>query len=311
MSTIDAAVASPQQQAQQSAPPSNLQSFLRRRLALCGLVIFSVLVLLAIFAPLLSPYNPDQTSAAVSQAPSLQHLMGTDSLGRDVLSRMLAGTRVSLIVGIGSTAVALVIGGLIGMLAGISRRRAVDSVLMRLMDVLFSFPLLVFVPVLSGLTVGRNLSVGPVQLSQELVLTLAIGIALVPLFARVVRGSVLAEINQDYILAARAFGARRRDLIFKNLLPNVQAPLIVQVTFTIPLAIIAEAAVSFLGFGIQPPQASWGNILNDGRSFLLLGDWWETVFPALFIALSVMSLNFMGDALADILGQRGGNVPRS
>jgi len=287
-------------------PPSAAQRFFHQPLAVAGVAVLAILVLVAVFAPYISPYNPDQTSSVSLAAPSATHLMGTDQLGRDVFSRMLAGTRVSLVVGVGSTALGLVVGGLLGTLAGISRGKLTDAVVMRTMDVLFSFPILVFVPVLSGLTVGRHLKIGPVTMSQMLVLTGAIAVVLVPVFARVVRASVLAEMGQDYMLVARAFGARRRELIFKNLLPNVQGPLIVQATFSVPLAIVAEAAVSFLGFGIQPPQASWGDILNQGRSGLLLGDWWETVFPALAIALSVLAFNFIGDALRDVLDSRGG-----
>jgi peptide/nickel transport system permease protein len=294
-----------------SAPPasSSRQSVWRALLArpssAVGLVGIALLVFVAIFGPLLSPYNPDATSSLSLAAPSLSHLMGTDQLGRDVFSRMLVGTRISLIVGVGSTAIAMVVGGLLGMLAGMYRNGLSDTLIMRAMDVLFSFPVLVFVPVLSGLAVGRTLHLGPIPISQVTVLTVAIAVVLVPTFARVVRGSVLGEMGKDYILAARSFGARRRDLVLRNLLPNVQAPLVVQAAFSIPIAIITEAAVSFLGFGIQPPQASWGDILSAGRSSLLLGDWWQTVFPALAIAFTVLCFNLVGDALRDALDPQG------
>jgi peptide/nickel transport system permease protein len=281
------------------------RALLGRPSSAIGLFGIVVLVLVALFGPLLSPYNPDATSSLSLAAPSLRHLMGTDQLGRDVFSRMLVGTRISLIVGVGSTAIAMVIGGLLGMLAGMYRNSVPDTLIMRAMDVLFSFPVLVFVPVLSGLAVGRTIHLGPVPISQVTVLTVAIAVVLVPTFARVVRGSVLTEIGKDYILAARSFGARRRDLVLRNLLPNVQAPLVVQGAFSIPIAIITEAAVSFLGFGIQPPEASWGDILSAGRSSLLLGDWWETVFPALAIAFTVLCFNLVGDALRDALDPQG------
>ncbi len=282
------------------------RALMRRPLVVIGLLGLIILAVVVLFGPVISPYNPNQTSSVAMAAPSLSHPMGTDQLGRDVLSRMIAGTRVSLIIGVGATALAMVIGALFGMLAGMSNGRLVDSLVMRAMDVLFSFPVLVFVPVLSGLAVGRSIHLGPVPIDQVAVLTGAVALVLVPAFARVVRGSVLTEVGRDYIMAARSFGARRRDIMLKDLLPNVQAPLLVQATFSIPLAIITEAAVSFLGFGIQPPQASWGGILDAGRSALLLGDWWQTVFPAAAIAFTVLCFNFVGDGLRDVLDPHGG-----
>jgi len=291
---------------QAAASPRNrvLSALLHRPLALTGLCGVALLVLIAAVGPLLAPDNPDQTSSHATAPPSLAHWMGTDQLGRDVFSRMIVGTRISLAVGVGSTAIALAIGGLLGMLAGLEAGRAPDTVLMRAMDVIFAFPVLVFVPVLSGLAIGRQIHLGPVPVSQLAVLTGAISVVFVPVFARVARASTLAESKMEYMLAARAFGARRQDLILRNLLPNVAGPLMVQAAFSIPLAVITEAAVSFLGFGVQPPQASWGDILNDGRNQILLGDWWETVFPALAIVVTVLFFNFIGDALRDVLDPR-------
>lgn len=288
-----------------------LRQLMRRRLVIIGFLGIMFLAVLVAFGPLISPYNPNQTSSLAMATPSLSHLMGTDELGRDVLSRLIIGSRVALIVGVGSTAIALVFGAVVGMLAGMSSGTLLDSLLTRAMDVLFSFPVLVFVPVLSGLAVGRSIHLGPVAIDQVAVLTGAIAIVLTPAFARVVRASVLAEIGRDYIMAARSFGARRRDLMFKDLLPNIQAPVIIQATFSIPLAIITEAAVSFLGFGIQPPQASWGDMLNNGRSLLLLGDWWQTVFPATAIGITVLCFNFVGDGLRDVLDPHGGKSVNS
>jgi len=270
-------------------------------MALAGLVGIAALCFVGAFGAFLAPYNPDQTSALATAPPSAAHWMGTDQLGRDVFSRMLVGTGSSLAVGVGATALALVVGSLIGMVAGLDAGGWVDTVAMRAMDVLFAFPVLVFVPVLSGLAIGRHLRIGPVSISQLAVLIGAVAVVFVPVFARVARASVADEVGKDYLQAARAFGARRRDLLLRNLLPNIQAPLAVQAAFSIPLAIITEAAVSFLGFGIQPPQASWGDILNDGRSQIVLGDWWETVFPALAILVTVLCFNFVGDALRDAL----------
>lgn len=281
-----------------------------RPMALIGAIGVLVLIVTGAFAPLLTPYNPNQSSSLATSAPSILHWMGTDQLGRDIFSRVIMGTRVALAVGLGSIAIALILGGLIGMLAGLEANKTPDTLLMRAMDVVFAFPVLVFVPVLSGLAIGRTLHLGPLPISQLAVLVLAIAVVFIPVFARVARASILAEISQDYLAAARSFGARRRDLIFRNLLINIQGPLLVQAVFSIPLAVITEAAVSFLGFGIQPPQASWGGILFDGSNQVLLGDWWETVFPALAIILTVVVFNFLSDSIRDVLDPRSAKGKR-
>jgi peptide/nickel transport system permease protein len=170
--------------------------------------------------------------------------------------------------------------------------------------VVIAFPLLVLVPVLAGILQTRTLQLGPLGLNSIAVVGLAIGLVSTPVFARVARASVLAEVREDYIMAARSFGARTRDLLFGNLLPNIQAPLIVQAAFSLAIAIAAESAVSFLGLGVQPPDASWGNMLADARRFIINGAWWLVVFPAAGIALTVLSFNLLGDALRDALDPR-------
>src|SRR3954451_7936426 len=175
---------------------------------------------------------------------------------------------------------------------------------MRTMDVLLAFLLLVIVPVLIGVLGTRELSLGPLRISNIVLVGLAIGAVKIPLFARVARASVLAETQEEYILAARSFGAGTRALLFGNLLPNIQAPLIVQAAFGLATAIAAEAAVSFLGLGVQPPDASWGNMLADARRFVISGAWWLVVCPAAGIALAVLSSNLLGDALRDVLDPR-------
>jgi peptide/nickel transport system permease protein len=230
--------------------------------------------------------------------------MGTENLGRDVFSRFLYGTRVSMFVGLGAVALGLIAGTLLGMLAGLRAGGASDTVIMRAADVVLAFPLLVLVPVLAGILQTRTIQLGPIGLNSIAVVGVAIGLVSTPVFARVARGSVLAEVREDYILAARSFGAGAGDLLFGNLLPNIQAPLIVQAAFSLAIAIAAEAAVSFLGLGVQPPDASWGNMLADARRFVIAGAWWLVVFPAAGIALAVLSFNLVGDALRDALDPR-------
>ncbi len=277
---------------------------LRNRLSVFGLCGAVLLIAIAIVGPALAPYDPAALSSARLQPPSMQHLMGTENFGRDVFSRFLFGTRVSLFVGLGAVALALVAGTLLGMLAGLAAGRAADTLIMRAMDVVLAFPLLVLVPVLAGVLQARTIQLGPIGLNSISVVGLAIGLVSTPVFARVARASVLAEIREDYIMAARSFGAGGRDLLFGNLLPNIQAPLIVQAAFSLAIAIAAEAAVSFLGLGVQPPDSSWGNMLADARRFVIAGAWWLIVFPSAGIAVAVLSFNLLGDALRDALDPR-------
>jgi peptide/nickel transport system permease protein len=281
--------------------PSLLARLARRRITLVGLIGASVLLFLTLVGPYLAPYDPAIVSTARLRPPSPEHWMGTESLGRDVFSRFLHGTRVSMLVSLGAVALGLVIGTLLGMLAGLKAGSYWDALIMRAMDMLLAFPLLVIVPVLIGVLGTRELYVGPIRVSGILLVGLAIGTVKIPLFARVARASVLAETQEDYVLAARSFGAGTRTLLFGNLLPNIQAPLIVQAAFGLATAIAAEAAVSFLGLGVQPPDASWGNMLADARRFLIQGAWWLVLFPSLAVAVAVLSFNLLGDGLRDAL----------
>ena len=286
-----------------------MSQLIRNRLSLFGLVGVVVLLALATIGPFVAPYDPAALSPRRLRPPSAEHLMGTENFGRDVFSRFLHGTRVSMFVGLGSVAFALTLGALCGMLAGLNGGSIWDTLIMRGMDVILAFPLLVLVPVLAGILGSRPIEIGPITLSNMVVVGLAIGTVLIPVFARVARASTLAEVREDYIMAARSFGARRRDLLFGNLLPNVQAPLIVQAAFTLAIAIAIEAAVSFLGLGVQPPDSSWGTMLADARRFVIVGAWWLVVFPSAAIALAVLSFNLLGDALRDPLDPRVGAQP--
>jgi peptide/nickel transport system permease protein len=274
------------------------------RISMLGLAGVVVLLLIATLGPLLSPYDPAALSPARLRPPSLEHLMGTENFGRDVLSRFLYGTRVSMFVGLGAVTFGLLSGTLLGMSAGLRAGSLADTLIMRGMDVVLAFPLLVLVPVLAGILQARTIQIGPIGLNGIAIVGLAIGVVSSPVFARVARASVLAEAREDYVMAARSFGARTRDLLFGNLLPNIQAPLIVQAAFSLAIAIAAEAAVSFLGLGVQPPDSSWGNMLADARRFVILGAWWLVAFPAVAIAVAVLSFNLLGDALRDALDPR-------
>lgn len=271
------------------------------RLSLGVLVFF---LLLAIFGPLLAPYDPAEMGRDTLQAPSGQHWMGTDEFGRDVFSRFLQGTRISVFVGLAAVAIACVIGTIAGMAAGFSSGRIWDGLIMRTMDIVLAFPLLVLVPVVTGLLGRSGVQLGPVRVTAIPLMTLAIALVFVPIFARVARSSVLAEMEEEYIVAARTFGARRRHILFNNVLPNITAPLIVQAAFAFGGAVVVEAAVSFLGLGVQAPNASWGTLLADGRNFLTLGCWWLVAFPSLALASTVLTFNLLGDDLRDHLDPR-------
>src|SRR5713226_2917304 len=276
----------------------------RQPLSVFGMCGVLLLVLIALVGPVVAPYDPAALSSDRLRPPSSAHLMGTETFGRDVFSRFLFGTRVSMFVGLGAVALGLSGGALLGMLAGLRAGSTWDTLIMRGMDVVLAFPLLVLVPVLAGILQTRTIQIGPLGLNSIALVGLAIGLVSTPVFARVARASVLAEVREDYIMAARSFGASTRDLLVGNLWPNIQAPLIVQAAFSLAVAIAAEAAVSFLGLGVQPPDSSWGNMLADARRFVISGTWWLVVYPATGIALAVLSFNLLGDALRDALDPR-------
>jgi peptide/nickel transport system permease protein len=223
--------------------------------------------------------------------PSRDHLLGTDELGRDTFSRILFGARVSLEVGIIAVAVSLAIGGLLGILAGFYGGR-IDALIMRIVDILFAFPGLILAIVISGLLgpSGRNAM-------------LAIGVVYAPAFARVIRGSVLSVKSELYLEAGRVAGASNGRLIARHVFPNIVAPLIVLITVYLSSAILAEAGLSFLGLGTQPPEPSWGGMLNAARTYMEINAW-MAIAPGLAIALVVLGLNFLGDGLRDVLDPR-------
>lgn len=269
---------------------SRLARFVRSTpLAALGLLILLVLVVVAIFAPYISPYDPTAIRLAEGlSGPSITHPMGQDKLGRDILSRIIYGARISLYVGVATVMLSAFVGTFVGAVAGYAGG-IVDEVVMRLIDILLAFPgILLAVAVMAIL--------GPSLNNIVIALTVLGWVG----YARLVRGQVLALREFEFVQAARALGADARRIITHHLVPNVLGPVIVQATFGMAGAIVAEAGLSFLGLGTQPPTPSWGSMLNDGREFLLTTPH-LTTFPGLAIMTVVLGLNFLGDGLRDIL----------
>ncbi len=263
--------------------------FLRRPMAMAGLLVVFGFVIMAIFAPLLAPYSVSHTDFnAVLAHPSSKHLLGTDDLGHDVLSRLIWGARASMQVGVFSTLLAMVVAVPIGMLAGYYRGWA-DVVIARLTDVLLAFPFLI-------LAVGLAAILGPSLLNA----TLALGVGTIPGFIRIARGETLALREEDYVPAAVLNGANDATIIFRHILPNMTNTLIVQATVTIPGAIVGEAILSFLGLGVQPPAASWGTMLQQAEPYLTQASR-LAVYPGLAVMLAALAFNVLGDGLRDIL----------
>ncbi len=273
-----------------------VRDFLRRlwhvRLAGVGLIIVGIVVLTALFAPLLAPYDPTQKNTRnLLKAPTFQHPLGTDELGRDTLSRVIYGARVSLEVGVIAVGISLVIGVLLGLVAGYTGG-ATDAIIMRIMDGLLAFPALV-------LALAITAMLGP-SLNNVM---LAIGITGIPSFARLVRGQVLTTKRLEYVQAAQSVGASDWRLMLRHILPNILAPIIVQASISVAAAILAEAGLSFLGLGIQPPTASWGSMLNVAKGYLGRTAW-LAIAPGTAIFITVLGFNFLGDAIRDVLDPR-------
>lgn len=261
--------------------------------AFVGVLIVAAIVAIAILAPLIAPHDPESVSSdRILAAPNLQHPFGSDSLGRDVLTRVIYAFRVSLLVAIGSVGVAFAVGAPIGLTAGF-RGGWVDGLLMRPLDILLALPALL-------LAVALIAIVGP----GALIALLAISIIYLPIIARVVRSSVLVVRDQPYVDGARARGASELSIMLRHVLPNSLGPALVQATVLMGFAIQIEAALSFLGLGAQPPTPSLGIMLSDGRDVLTLAPWVE-IFPGLALALVVLGFNLIGDGLRRRLDPRG------
>jgi peptide/nickel transport system permease protein len=269
-----------------------LRRLFKRKGAVVGLVVVTTFILLALFAPFVAPYDPIATSwTLVRKAPSAQHWFGTDDLGRDVLSRVMYGARASLMAGAISVGIALSIGVPLGLLSGY-RGGFIDALISRITDAMLACPFLI-------LAIALAAFLGP-SLSDAMI---AIGISATPIFIRLTRGQVMVVKVEDYVEAARAMGNPRWRIALFHILPNIMPPLLVQATLSIAAAIIAEAALSFLGLGQQPPAPSWGSMLNAAQRFLTNAPW-MAVWPGLAIFLVVLSLNLVGDGLRDALDPR-------
>jgi peptide/nickel transport system permease protein len=263
-----------------------------RRGAMVALVVLALIILMAVLAPVISPYDPTQQSwRAVRQAPSLAHLFGTDEVGRDIFARIIFGARASLAAGLVSVAIAVLAGVPLGLLAGYLGGW-IDMAISRLTDAMLACPFLI-------LAIALAAFLGP-SLQNAMI---AIGITATPVFVRLTRGQVLSIKDEDYVEAARAVGNRKWRIALFHILPNVMPQLLVQATLTVATAIIAEASLSFLGLGQQPPAPSWGSMLNSAQRFLTQAPW-MAIFPGLAIFVTVLSFNLIGDGLRDALDPR-------
>jgi peptide/nickel transport system permease protein len=270
-----------------------LRRLAARPAAMVGLTVVLGFAAIALLAPWIAPYDAVATSwSLVRKAPSAAHWMGTDELGRDVLSRVMFGARASLEAGVLSVTIALALGVPLGLLAGYVGGWT-DSLISRFTDALLACPFLI-------LAIALAAFLGPSLMNAMI----AIGVAAMPLFIRLTRGQVLAVKTEDFVEAARAVGNPHRRILLRHILPNVVSPLIVQATLTIATAIIAESSLSFLGLGQQPPAPSWGSMLNFAKNFISQAPW-MAVWPGLAICTIVLAFNLLGDGLRDVLDPRG------
>ncbi len=269
-----------------------LRRFRGRPAAVLGFAVIVLFVVIAVAAPLIAPFDPVATSwTAIRKAPSMQHWMGTDENGRDVLSRVVFGARASLLAGVVSVLIAAGVGVPVGLLAGFAGGR-VDAVIGRVVDAMLACPFLI-------LAIALAAFLGP-ALTNAMV---AIGVTAAPVFARVARSATMDTMTHDYVEAARAVGNPPWRVALRHVAPNIVPPVLVQATLAIALAIIAEASLSFLGLGQQPPAPSWGSMLNSAQRFLTQAPW-LAVFPGAAIFLAVLAFNLVGDGLRDALDPR-------
>lgn len=295
---------------------------LKNKLAVFGMIVIAIMVVAVLIGPAIirwtTGFTPDYIPSDVGNGelvhafpPSLQHPMGTDDQGRDLLARVLQGGRISLMVGIISTLVSLIVGVSYGAIAGYLGGR-IDNVMMRIVDIIYAIPYILIVIVLLSVFGGPNTpdfitwmaerfgGVGNQGMAQIFLLFFALGLVSWLTMARVVRGQILSLKNQDFVLAARATGVSTPSIIFRHLVPNALGPVIVYATLTVPSVMLTEAFLSFLGLGVQAPYASWGSLASDGIKNISIYPW-QLIFPGVTMALTLFSLNFLGDGLRDAL----------
>jgi peptide/nickel transport system permease protein len=275
---------------------------LQRRLATIAVGLLGFYVVLGVFGPHLAPYDPNQTDLTQRfQPPSVQHPFGTDNLGRDVLSRLVVGTRLSLVQGFGSAALAFVSGTVLGTLAGYYSDTWVDTVIMRAMDVIFTFPVLVLALALLGGFQFERPTVGPVALSNLVLLIIVLTLITIPRIARVSRSTVITEANETYVDSKVLLGESPLRIMFVDIQKNALGPVIVITVIRAGYNILIGAGLSFLGYGIRPPRSDWGLMLAEAEQYVLSGYWWLAVIPGVAILSAVVAINLLGDAYRDYL----------
>ena len=285
--------------AKTGAPPGPWRefwtAFSANRGAVIGLAVIVALLLVALFAPWLAPHAPNETNSAAFLKPpawqeggSMSYLLGTDAIGRDILSRLMHGARLSLSIGVAVVALSVAVGVVLGLIAGFFRG-VLEIAIMRMMDIVLTLPSLLLAIVIVAI-------LGPGLVNAML----AVAIVVLPHYVRITRATVIAEVSRDYVTAARVSGASTLRLMFREVLPNCSAPLIVQASLGVSTAILDAAALGFIGLGAQPPSPEWGTMLADAREFVLRA-WWVVTFPGLAILTAVLAFNLLGDGLRDAL----------
>ncbi|HSR11780.1 MAG TPA: ABC transporter permease [Thermodesulfobacteriota bacterium] len=265
----------------------------RNTLSFAALIVIAAIAGMAVLASLIAPYDPNATDAALAMSPiSIQHPMGTDIFGRDILSRVIHGAQVDLLVALGATLIALAISSVLGSVSGYSGGW-VDHALMRVIDTIMSFPSFI-------LAMGITAALG----NKLVNVVIAIAVTHIPIYTRLIRGEMLRIREMEYAEAARTVGNSKSRIIFYHLLPNCFPPVIVQATLAMGWAILTVAGLSFIGLGIQPPLSEWGYMTAEGANYIVSGEWWLFLFPGLAIMLTVLSFNMVGDALRDVLDPR-------
>ncbi|KOY17730.1 ABC transporter permease [Paenibacillus xylanivorans] len=274
-------------------PKTFLRLLLRNRLAAIGLAFIVMWTVIAAIAPWIAPYDPYVTNTAVKlESPSGGHWFGTDNYGRDILSRVLYGARISIWTGLIAVSISFVIGVPLGGIAAYYGGRT-GNIIMRVMDVLLAFPSLVLSMAIAA-SIGNGLTSAMI----------AVGIVGIPEFARLMYGQTVSLREKEYVEASRAVGVRDRVILFRHILPNALAPLLVQATLGMGFAILTASSLSFLGLGVKPPTAEWGAMISEGREYIISGQWWLVTFPGLAIATSILGFNLLGDGFRDVLDPR-------
>jgi peptide/nickel transport system permease protein len=295
-----------------SVAPARRRRSLQRRVAAIGgwsaalgALLIVLIVLLALLAPWIAPYDPLKPNFLTRLAPpSASHWFGTDQVGRDILSRVLWGARVSLKVSFLAAIIGTVLGVSFGLLAAYHRGRLFDHLIMRTVDAIASIPLLIWAIAVVGTLGAGAMTIGPITLANEDKLLLLVGILYLPMMTRVTYTVASAEQTSDYVKARRLQGVGPARIMIGDVLPNCLSPIIVQITFLIAVGIIVEAAVSFIGLGVQPPRPSWGTMLADARPYIFGPEWWLSFFPGLVISLTVIGFNLLGDGLREAADPR-------